>query len=176
MEPRKLYPSDVSEDELAFVALYLLLGQGRHQAAALPAARGLSRPALHCEDGRPVALDAALPASPGPARRRDTEARTSNGDDSSPVVKAKPIHRGRGRDACTEGSEGEAPSAPPTICSFYAALRTNTTRSAALSALITRWTTIVAGSVVGPARRLSTAAAITNTRPPTADTSSRSGV
>ena len=83
--PRKPYPSDVTDEEWAFVAPYLtLMTRGRPAAPARPA-RGLQRPALARAHRRPVALPAArlpavgggLPADPALAGGRRASRRSS---------------------------------------------------------------------------------------------------
>ena len=62
---RKAYPSDVSDDEWALVAPYFDAFAGRERAARPCLARGFQRPALYCEDGRAMAVDAQRSAALG---------------------------------------------------------------------------------------------------------------
>ena len=78
LRTRKPYPTDVSDEEWAFVAPYLTPDDAGRAAAAPRPARGLQRAALARAHRRPVALSAArpaavaggLPADPALARRR----------------------------------------------------------------------------------------------------------
>ena len=57
-ESRKLYPSDVSNDEWALVAPYLTLLPESAGQRSYPLREGLQRAALQCEDRRTMAMDA----------------------------------------------------------------------------------------------------------------------
>ncbi len=87
-QPRKPYPSDVTDEEWAFVAPYLtLMTRGRPAAAPRPA-RGLQRPALDRAHRRAVAVAAdQLPALGGrlPADAALAGGRRLRGDGPRPA-------------------------------------------------------------------------------------------